>query len=111
MKRAEQVDQVTGSLSLSMAVIDAGLALVGEEPVVKEFKSKAEELQAATSIGAPSCVLVLHCRKGLKSGRPYKACSAHSVGMEEIPPTFLISIILDLYCSSENSYFNWEMWI
>ena len=51
VKRAQQVDQVTGSLSLSMAVIDAGIALVGEEPAVIDFKTKAEELQAATSIG------------------------------------------------------------
>lgn len=51
VKRAQQVDQVTGSLSLSIAVIDAGIGLVGEEPALKSFKAKAEELQAATSIG------------------------------------------------------------
>lgn len=51
MERAQQIDQVTGSLSMSVTVIDAGLNFVGEEPVLKELREKAEELQAATSIG------------------------------------------------------------
>lgn len=53
VKRAQQIDQVTGSLSMSVKVIDAGLNFVGEDPVLKELREKAEELQAATSIGEP----------------------------------------------------------
>ena len=53
LKRAQQIDQVTGSLSMSVTVIDAGLNFVGEEPILKELREKAEELQAATSIGEP----------------------------------------------------------